>query len=96
MARLLSLLLGAAAVSAINDPQQRPLTHPQASTSLDDVQPFTEALQARIHSKSLWKRAEKLYQLAEKSTEDYGHPTRVIGSKGRLCSFQSRLRGLAA
>lgn len=44
----------------------------------------SKALQDAIDVKVLLKRAEKLYELAELSEEDYGHPTRVIGSKGKL------------
>ncbi|KAI1365606.1 peptidase family M28 [Xylaria arbuscula] len=42
----------------------------------------TEALQARIKIDSLQKRAEALYEIAKSSEEEFGHPTRVIGSEG--------------
>lgn len=44
----------------------------------------SQALQDAIDIKALEKRAEKLYELAKLSEDDYGHPTRVIGSKGKL------------
>lgn len=42
----------------------------------------TEELQALITAKALKSRAKKLYKLAKSSVEEYGHPTRVIGSSG--------------
>jgi aminopeptidase Y len=42
----------------------------------------SEALQAKINGGSLMKRATHLYELASTSTDSWGHPTRVIGSKG--------------
>jgi aminopeptidase Y len=42
----------------------------------------TEALQASINRGNLMKRAAHLYGIANRSTEAWGHPTRIIGSKG--------------
>jgi len=42
----------------------------------------SEQYQSDVSSKNLFRRAQKLFQIAEKSTHDYGHPTRVIGSPG--------------
>ncbi|KKY28414.1 putative aminopeptidase y precursor [Phaeomoniella chlamydospora] len=42
------------------------------------------ALQEKISANNLLKRAEKLYEIAESSIDQYNHPTRVIGSKGHL------------
>lgn len=42
----------------------------------------SEALQSLITEEALRARAEKLYSLAQKSEKKYGHPTRVIDSKG--------------
>ena len=39
-------------------------------------------LQALIEQKNLFRRAEDLFHIAESSIEEYGHPTRVIGSQG--------------
>ncbi|KAI1641208.1 peptidase family M28 [Biscogniauxia mediterranea] len=44
----------------------------------------SEELQASISSESLMKRAKELYGIAELAQEQYGHPTRVIGSAGHL------------
>ncbi|KAH3660339.1 hypothetical protein OGAPHI_006925 [Ogataea philodendri] len=42
----------------------------------------TAALQALITEEALRERAETLYEIATKSEKKFGHPTRVIGSKG--------------
>lgn len=39
-------------------------------------------LQSLITTDALYARAEKLYEIAGYSNKSYGHPTRVIGSKG--------------
>lgn len=44
----------------------------------------SEALQEDINSKNLLQRANHLFELAELSIDEYGHPTRVIGSKGNF------------
>lgn len=44
----------------------------------------TEALQALISAEELEKRSKTLYEIAKKGEEEYGHPTRVIGGKGKL------------
>jgi aminopeptidase Y len=47
----------------------------------------TELLQASISIDSLLERAKALYGLAESSEDEFGHPTRVIGSKGKSLSM---------
>ncbi|ODV97455.1 hypothetical protein PACTADRAFT_2022 [Pachysolen tannophilus NRRL Y-2460] len=42
----------------------------------------TVELQSLINKDALEERAQKLYELAERSTKEYGRPTRVIGSPG--------------
>ncbi|KAK6463552.1 aminopeptidase yscIII transferrin receptor [Scheffersomyces coipomensis] len=42
----------------------------------------TEALQALINEPGLKSRAHSLFDIAQRSVKKYGHPTRVIGSKG--------------
>lgn len=42
----------------------------------------TTELQELITEEALLARAEKLYEIAQFSNKSYGHPTRVIGSKG--------------
>lgn len=93
----LSLVVLAASAAALLIPDQQPLNHPElqmpiSRPSEDHVsKPFvtTEGLQDAIKVGSLWKRAEKLYEIAKKAEEEYGHPTRVIGSKGvHLCALR--------
>jgi aminopeptidase Y len=57
---------------------------PQALISSSKELVSSKALQAHITSKNLLKRAEDLYKIAELGTDEYNHPTRVIGSEGRL------------
>lgn len=42
----------------------------------------SEKLQSLIDEENLRLRAETLYEIAKSSEKEYGHPTRVIGSKG--------------
>lgn len=42
------------------------------------------SLQERIDPDNLLARAKALYQVAETSVDEYGHPTRVIGSEGKI------------
>lgn len=42
----------------------------------------TEKLQASITAEALKERAETLFNISQASVKDYGHPTRVIGSRG--------------
>jgi aminopeptidase Y len=61
----------------------------QGGGSLDYGKPLvsSEALQASIVPKNLLQRAEVLFQIANASVDEYNHPTRVIGSEGRLFTF---------
>jgi hypothetical protein len=52
----------------------------------------TESLQASITRGNLMKRAAHLYGIANRSTESWGHPTRIIGSKGASFSPHARRR----
>ena len=86
---LLNALALASASSALQIPLQLPFSTPwtpkvvQVDDSGDDLPLIdSEKLQERIHSLALQKRAEVLYSIAELGTEEYGHPTRVIGSQG--------------
>lgn len=45
-------------------------------------------LQGHIHEDGLRKRAEDLYAIAKKSVDEYGHPTRVIGSAGHNATLE--------
>ena len=47
----------------------------------------SEKLQASITQDLLKTRAEKLFEIAEVSTEELGHPTRAIGTSGELNQY---------
>lgn len=78
----------AACSNALQLPLQKPLdSHPISSPSVAyNNRPLidTQELQDLIKVKNLYKRAEKLYDIAKSSEEEYNHPTRVIGSEGKL------------
>lgn len=50
------------------------------------------ALQGRIDPDNLLNRAKELYHIAEAAVDEYGHPTRVIGSPGMFYSLLARDR----
>lgn len=52
------------------------------------------ALQDRIDPDRLLNRAKELYHIAEAAVDEYGHPTRVIGSPGMFYSLSARDRSL--
>ena len=72
---------------------QQPLINPpkQAPIGSYDSKPLvsSEALEAQITKDNLEKRAKELFKIAEEGIEEYNHPTRVIGSKGKLWSSHS-------
>ncbi len=86
MTRLLTLagLSAIASASAIQQPlhESSNLQQPIAVTSKPLVS--TEALQADIKRSALFKRAEKLFEIAQLGEKEYNHPTRVIGSDGMI------------
>ena len=47
----------------------------------------TEKLQAKIKIEDLNNTAQELFEIAMKSKKEFGHPTRVIGSKGHLATI---------
>lgn len=53
---------------------------PITDTSRDLVN--STELQALIDPENLIERAKELYRIAERAVDEYGHPTRVIGSQG--------------
>ncbi len=65
---------------------QQPLQKVPDSQALVNTKPLisSEAIQDLISVKNLKKRAEELYEIAELSLDEYNHPTRVIGSPGKL------------
>lgn len=44
----------------------------------------TKELQKSIKPENLEARAKDLYEIAKNGEEEYGHPTRVIGSEGEF------------
>lgn len=88
-----SFALSASAAGLGGSWQQSPLTSPSSISSSHGSKPLisTEALQAAISIDALVKRAEKFYKFAQTSEEDYGHPTRVIGSTGEWSASRQRL-----
>ncbi|KAI0904787.1 peptidase family M28 [Ustulina deusta] len=76
-----------ATIAAVSAQLQRPLLSPSEDVLETDqarTKPLidTELLQAQISIESLLARAEALYDIAKSSEEQFGHPTRVIGSEG--------------
>ncbi|RDA92024.1 hypothetical protein CP533_0997 [Ophiocordyceps camponoti-saundersi (nom. inval.)] len=72
------VLFGAvAAVAASGSSPQAPLTSLGGRSRVDP-----QELQDSISAENLKRRAEDLYEIAKRSEEDWGHPTRVIGSPG--------------
>lgn len=79
-----------AAIALLGGASSSPLSIPGSSISQT---PITEAergwvssaeLQALVDPQNLVRRAKELYGIAERAIDEYGHPTRVIGSKGHL------------
>jgi aminopeptidase Y len=91
MAGLLSIIALAAITSA--SPVQNLLYESSSSQVVINSKSVvsTEALQNHITPAKLKKRAEDLYKIAERSLDEYGHPTRVIGSEGKLCYLITHL-----
>lgn len=75
--KFLSLAAAASLATAAFIPEQNPM-------ALLKEKPLvtSEELQKHISEKGLRHRAEHLFKLAEKSENEFGHPTRVIGSEG--------------
>jgi aminopeptidase Y len=77
-------LTGASAV-------QHPLQDSSNSQALINSKPLisSDALQGHIKSDNLLKRAKELFQIAELGIDEYNHPTRVIGSEGKVIILYS-------
>lgn len=87
---LLAAATALSGVAALQFPLQNPLQGPKlaGSTSSElSSKPLidTKALQDTIKAENLEKRAKDFYKLAKLGEEEYGHPTRVIGSEGQCC-----------
>ncbi|KAI0100643.1 peptidase family M28 [Nemania sp. FL0031] len=90
----LSRLSLIATIAAVSAQFQKPLVSQSEDVLLEadktSNKPLvdTEALQAHITAESLLKHAEALYNIAKSSEEEFGHPTRVIGSEGHRRSLE--------
>jgi aminopeptidase Y len=71
---------GALQIPLLSWHNQAPLGHPHGSKPLVN----STELQDLISGDRLMVRANKLYEIAKLGEEEYNHPTRVIGSAGRL------------
>lgn len=84
---MLLTALGAVIASDLQKPlisQQRPVIADNGfAKSLVD----TDKLQDSIKIDNLLDRAKDLFEIARLSEPEFGHPTRVIGSKGRRTPF---------
>ncbi len=82
------IALAAAAVQALQVPLQKPVSSPEVDDVVYEPQYSkkslvdSQTLQDLVDIKNLQRRAEKLYDIAKLSEEEYNHPTRVIGSRG--------------
>ncbi|KAF4119374.1 hypothetical protein GMORB2_4893 [Geosmithia morbida] len=99
MARLslVATLALSGTASALQVPLQMPfgLSSPWSSPKPDLPLVDSETLQDRISASALEERAQILYDIARRSEEDYGHPTRVIGSPGHTGTLDYVQRSLA-
>lgn len=81
-------LAGLAVLTGISALQLPLLNHEQAPLGGQHLlsKPLidTEALQDTITSENLLARAKELYKIAKLGEAEYNHPTRVIGSDGKL------------
>jgi aminopeptidase Y len=90
------------AVSALNA-EQRPLVdnapqQPPISGDSSSAKPLVSSkdLQATISTEALLSRAKHLFKIAQRSQEEYNHPTRVIGSEGHFATLEYIYSTLAA
>jgi aminopeptidase Y len=71
---------GALQIPLFSSNNPAPLGHPHGSKPLIN----STELQELISGDRLMIRAKKLYEIAKLGEAEYNHPTRVIGSAGRL------------
>ena len=79
-------------IPLLSSNNQALLGHPSGSKPLVN----STELQDLISGDRLLARAKKLYEIAELGEEEYNHPTRVIGSAGKLMHVLSRAAILIA
>lgn len=81
--KLVSLACSAGVAAAAALDAQIPLNQDSINVGLSKAKLVdSQALQDTIKAENLRKRAEKLYEIAKLSEDQYNHPTRVIGSAG--------------
>jgi aminopeptidase Y len=82
---LCAAITGAAAlqIPILSSNVQTLLGHPSGSKPLVN----STELQDLISGDRLMIRAKKLYEIAKLGEEEFNHPTRVIGSAGRLALY---------
>lgn len=79
------LIAAATAVSALQIPLNLQVPKLSWNPFSDDLPMVdTKALQKSIKPENLEARAKDLYEIAKNGEEEYGHPTRVIGSEGKF------------
>ena len=90
--------LGAASTLAVDRSEQRPLVDGTMSALPQPAKPLvdSEALEASISADALLSRAKLLFEIAQLSQDEYGHPTRVIGSAGHRGTLKYIQQTLAA
>ena len=95
---LLAVALAASSINALQIPinlspttswEQAPVVVSAPASDVDTPKATidTDALQALIKPDNLMSRAKELYEVAKLGEKQYGHPTRVIGSAGKLPSL---------
>lgn len=75
----------------LSGPDKHPGEHNTISRPTTATPVTSNALQQLISPDKLFRRAEQLFEIAKLSIDEYGHPTRVIGSKGAPDRFNSLL-----
>lgn len=91
---VLAACLGASAVALSHEQEQVVFMDNGITNDVGQGQRLplvsSEALEGAITANKLMARARKLYEIAQESREEYGRPTRVIGSKGRSSVYMRR------
>jgi len=77
-------LSSAIRISAVQYPLQEASNSQALISDVNKPEIDTGTLQGHLTAKNLLKRAKKLFEIAELGAEEYNHPTRVIGSAGRV------------
>lgn len=87
-------MLGAIVVQLVATAVAVPIERPQIIVGRHLIE--TEKLQKLFNEEDLRESAEKLYNAAEESIPDEGHPTRAIGTAGHNATIEYILKSLEA